>query len=270
MNSSLLILGLHRVGFPPPHAKIRGLFTTQRLLEFQIRLLKRRGYRFMTLRDAVSTNTGRRAVITFDDGYADNFTNALPVLEKHNVPATVFIVTGDVGQQDVVWEEACEDLPADILDWRQISELGSKGWEIASHADEHVHLERRSESEQMEIIGRSIDKLEAMTGESPVSFAYPYGSYNRDTKNVLKRLGIRAAVTINPTRADDDLSARDLLELPRLAVGGRHFYHYLRIFRQTVRVAGLLPEKFIGLPDQSAAGAWPDRSSRLANDEIVP
>ena len=101
-------LGLHRVGFPPPDAKIRGLFISPKLLSFQIWLLKRRGYRFMTLRDAMVSNGTKRAVLTFDDGYTDNLTAALPVLKKHNIPATLFIITGDVGRSDVVWEEAGE------------------------------------------------------------------------------------------------------------------------------------------------------------------
>src|SRR5262245_41930182 len=110
MSSQLLILGLHRVGFPPPNAKIRGLFISPRLLSFQIWLLKRRGYKFMTLRDAMSRNESKRAVLTFDDGYADNLSAALPVLKKHNVSATLFVITGDVGKEDVVWDEAGEKL----------------------------------------------------------------------------------------------------------------------------------------------------------------
>jgi len=248
MSSQLLILGLHRVGFPPPNAKIRGLFISPRLLSFQIWLLKRRGYKFMTLRDAMSRNESKRAVLTFDDGYADNLSAALPVLKKHNVSATLFVITGDVGKEDVVWDEAGEKLPADLLDWDSLAELKTNGWEIASHGHAHIHLERYSEAEQEDVILRSLDEIESRTDERPVSFAYPYGSYDQRTKRVLKRLGVQFAVTIDPARYDDDLAARDHLELTRLSVGGRHFYHYVRAFIRTAKVAGLIPERIFGMP----------------------
>jgi peptidoglycan/xylan/chitin deacetylase (PgdA/CDA1 family) len=237
MSSRLLILGLHRVGLPPRNAKIRGLFISPRLLSFQLSFLKFLGYRFFTLRDSMLEPDLKNAVITFDDGYADNITTALPVLKKHNVPATLFIITGDVGKKDVVWEEAGEDLPADILDWESLAELKANGWEIASHADEHVHLARYAESQQEELISRSITEIEEKIGERPVSFAYPYGSYDQSTKRVLKRLGIQFAVTINPARFEDDFSGRDYLELTRMSLGGRHFYHYFKAFIRTMRVA---------------------------------
>jgi peptidoglycan/xylan/chitin deacetylase (PgdA/CDA1 family) len=246
MSSHLLILGLHRVGHPPRHAKIRGLFTTPDLLAFQIRLLRTLGYRFMTLRDAVANaNKGERvAVLTFDDGYADNITAALPILKRFDVPATIFVITGDVGKKGVVWNEAGEKLPADILTWEDLSYLRDNGWEIASHADQHVHLDRYDESAQEGFISRSIAEIENNLGERPISFAYPYGHYNRVTKKVLKRNGVQLAVTTVPARYDDDLAPRDFLELSRLAVGGRRLDHYAKaLFRTLKATTGFAPSR---------------------------
>src|SRR5262245_55906275 len=148
MGSQLLILGLHRVGFPPPQAKIRGLFISPKLLEFQLSMIQKMGYRFLTLKNALAEPEGKNAVITFDDGYADNYTNALPVLQKFNAPATIFVITKDIGQKNIVWREAGEDLPADIVSWEMLSHLQSQGWEIGSDAHEHIHLANYSEAEQ--------------------------------------------------------------------------------------------------------------------------
>ncbi|MEP7076407.1 MAG: polysaccharide deacetylase family protein [Acidobacteriota bacterium] len=236
MSSQLLILGLHRVGQPPVDATIRGLFITPRLLSFEIYLLKLLGYRFATLRDAMIENDRNVAVITFDDGYSDNLTAALPVLRKHGVPATIFVVTNDIGKCDVVWEEAGEKLPADLACWRSLAKLRADGWEVASHAHEHVHLTARSEESQAELVKRSMDLIEEHLGERPISFAYPYGDYDEVTKRVLFRQGIRYAVTTDPANFSDDLVPRDNHSLTRLCLGGRHFYHYFRALFRTLRV----------------------------------
>jgi peptidoglycan/xylan/chitin deacetylase (PgdA/CDA1 family) len=247
MNSRLLILGLHRVGRPPRSAKIRGLFVTPRLLSFQLHLLRFFGYRFFTLRDAIANydKAEKIAVLTFDDGYMDNFTAALPLLKRFGAPATVFVITGDVGKKDVVWDQAGEDLPADILDWAALAQLKENGWEIASHAHEHIHLARYDELTQEEMIRRSINEITTNLGEQPVSFAYPYGSFDETTKRVLKRNGIQLAVTTKRARPDDDLVARDYLELSRLSIGGRRFYHFGKAFVRTVKATmGFAPHRF--------------------------
>lgn len=237
MNSRTLILGLHRVGQPPASAKIRGLFTTPRLLTFELWLLRKLGFRFLTLSEAMNDVSGWSAVITFDDGYADNVQNALPILERFGARATIFVITDDVGKCDVVWDEAGEKLPADMLSWEDLRELQSHGWEIGSHGHKHVHFDRRNAASQESLVCDSVFQIEEKLGTVPISFAYPYGVFNETTKNALRRFGIRYAVTTNPY--GDNQSVEDALELRRLSIGGRHVLHYLRAFRQTLGFVGL-------------------------------
>ena len=58
----------------------------------------------MTLRDAFADRSGSRAVVTFDDGYADNYSTAFPLLNSLGIPATMFVITSDVGRKSVIWE----------------------------------------------------------------------------------------------------------------------------------------------------------------------
>ena len=268
MNSQLLILGLHRVGCPPPDAKIRGLFISPRLLSFQLALVQKMGYRFSTLKNALAEPAGKHAVITFDDGYADNFTNALPVLEKFNAPATVFVITGDVGGRRVVWREAGEDLPADLLDWDKLARLQRQGWEIGSHAHRHIHLARYDETEQQSVIEKSLVEIKNNLGIAPVSFAYPYGSYNRTTTEILRRSGIKYAVTTVPARRENALPTRNLLELSRVSLGGRKPHHYVKSFLRTVKAVGA----FAPLKVLTTQTPLPPANLSLypANDNVMP
>jgi len=238
MDSIVLILGLHRVGRPPANAKIRGLFVTPELLSFEIWLLKKLGYRFATLKDALLAPAGKIAVITFDDGYEDNYTVGLPVLERHGVPATVFVVTGDVGEKAVVWDEAGEDLPADMLTWEMLAELQSRGWEIGSHGHHHVHFDRQRPDRQESSICQSVRAIEKALGTVPISFAYPYGAFSGATKALLRQVGLRFAVTTERPAPTDLAEPDDLLELKRVAIGGRRFYHFFRCASRTLTATG--------------------------------
>lgn len=244
MPSKILILSLHRIGFPPPNARIRGLFTTPRLLKFQLRFLKMLGYRFATLRDALQVSDGKVAVVTFDDGYADNFTEGLPVLQRLDIPATVFVITGDVGARQLSWDEAGEKLPADFMSWDDLRVLSACGWEIGSHAHSHIHLARYAKERQQYEIVRSVREIEENLGETPVSFAYPYGSYDQRTMEVLRQTGIKNAVTIKSPTANDLTDAQCRLELSRVSIGGRNLDHYFKSIFRTLKatgVAGLVP-----------------------------
>jgi len=238
MEDQILILALHRVGKPPREATLRGLFTSERLLRFQVRLLEAVGFRFTTLREAMSGGGGRKAVITFDDGYLDNLTNALPVLGPMNVPATVFAITGDVGKRGCTWDEAGDKTPSDMLTWEQLRELAAKGWEIGAHADEHVHLAKRPPSEQMKAIRSSVRSIEERLGTEPISFAYPYGSYTEETKGILRSLRVRFAVTTRKPSPGELRPSDDHLELKRLAVGGWAWHHFAKVAIRSLAVIG--------------------------------
>lgn len=239
MRSQILILSLHRIGLPPSGATHRCLFTTPSLLAFQIRFIKMLGFKFVTLKEALESDSGKLAVITFDDGYQDNFSAGLPVLEKHNVPATVFVITGDVAARAKSWSEAGEKLPADLMDWQTIKTLSAKGWEIGSHAHEHIHLARHKPARQRSAIERSIREIENNLGETPVSFAYPYGSYDATTKNILNKCGIKYAVTINSADKRRPTREEERLELSRISIGGRLFHHYCKSVLRTLKATGL-------------------------------
>ena len=103
----LVIVQHHRVGWPPPSARYKRMFTTPALLAFQVRLLGLAGYRFLTLGDAMAA-PGKRAVVTFDDGYRDNKDYAYPILKKEGVPFAIYVPTAFPDRMGKLWWVALE------------------------------------------------------------------------------------------------------------------------------------------------------------------
>jgi peptidoglycan/xylan/chitin deacetylase (PgdA/CDA1 family) len=203
------------------------MWVSPSLLKFQISLLQTRGYSFYTLSEAMSRrpNSGLIAAITFDDGYEDNLSLGLPVLQTLNVPATVYVVTGDVGGRRVIWGESGDKVPSDLMSWDQLKHLQNAGWEIGSHAHDHVHLGRRPAVEQQQLISQSYDVLSKNLGIAPQSFAYPYGSFDANTPELIRLAGFSNAVTTDSGKNDEH---SDPFLLKRFPARGYKPHHYLK------------------------------------------
>lgn len=223
----MLILNYHRVGTPPASVRYRGMYVTPQHLAWQVKILKWLGFEFTTVSEGVRRGCPKKCVaITFDDGYRDNFAAGFPVLKKANVPATVYVVTGDVGKTGVIWPEAGDKVSSDLMTWSDLKTLEQNGWEIGSHAADHVHLGRRTRDEQKHFIESSWRQMAEGLGHSPFSFAYPYGSYNSDTLAILTELKCQAAVTIKSEGSNTEHTPP--LELFRVAGKGYRMNHFLR------------------------------------------
>jgi peptidoglycan/xylan/chitin deacetylase (PgdA/CDA1 family) len=113
--------------------------------------------------------------ITFDDGYRDNFDNALPILEKLSLPATFFVVSDWVGTDVVPWWDRERGVRHRWMTWDQVRSLTGKGFEVGAHTRTHVDLGKVSQAEAWEeILGARLE-LERQLEASVESFAYPYG-----------------------------------------------------------------------------------------------
>jgi peptidoglycan/xylan/chitin deacetylase (PgdA/CDA1 family) len=155
----------------------------------------------------------RQALITFDDGYRDNYQNAFPILKRLKLSATIFLTTGYIGKlykkpryKSVPWRR-------DYLNWREVKKMAKYGLTFGAHTVSHPYLSRLSYQAQREEIRGSLEtlghKVPSIKSQVPSKiFCYPYGEYNADTIKILKKLRVNMAFTVRPgawRKGDDPL-----------------------------------------------------------------
>lgn len=143
--------------------------------------------------------------ITFDDGYEDNYTHALPLLEEHACPATFFVtvglVDGDHSAADRI--ASVRQVPTSEirpLSWGQVAELRSAGHSVGAHTWSHPNLGRLAEPEVRSELGRSKARLEEQLGAVVDQFAYPFGKrgphFSSSTMELVAAEGYALAVSV--------------------------------------------------------------------------
>jgi peptidoglycan/xylan/chitin deacetylase (PgdA/CDA1 family) len=157
----------------------------------------------------------RSVLLTFDDGYADFPTHALPLLVKYGFRATMFVVTDLVGASNV-WDEQLDERIA-LMDWPTLLELDEQGVELGSHTASHRPLVSLSTADVARELCRSRSALHERLGSGVRSICYPYGLHDAAVLSLAGGCGYHFGVTTNEWHAS---FGDDLLELPRVEVRG--------------------------------------------------
>ncbi|MEF3304067.1 polysaccharide deacetylase family protein [Paenibacillus sp. GYB003] len=205
---SIPVLNYHSIGIEPDNNAV----LDPKKLDAQMAHLKKEGYTALTLRQFTDIWDGRlkapdkSVLLTFDDGYADNYTEAMPILRKYGYTAIMFVSPGMVGQDGY------------FADWEQIREMAEAGWDIQPHGMTHPYLSKLTVQEQRFEIAESIRQLKEQTGIDTVVFCYPYGVRNKDTIKLLEEHNVRFAFTIDQGRTE---RTQNPLLLKRIFVGGK-------------------------------------------------
>ena len=136
----------------------------------------------------------RAAVVTFDDGYEDNYTNAFPVLKESKIPALIFLTAGFIGTRKIMPHDA-GDNPAYnyLLSWNQVMEMAHEGITFGSHTLTHANLGANWVDVNREI-RESKQIIEKRLNGQVWAISYPFG-LRRDFNQEVKRLSERAGYT---------------------------------------------------------------------------
>lgn len=181
-RAGLPVLVYHKVGYPPRGSKLKKLWVTPAQFRRHIRYLLRRGYNTVLFSDLEAAFRGRKpllpnpVLVTFDDGYRNNYSEAFPVLRETGAKANIFLVCASVGKANT-WHDPSTEPWVDMMDWDMIKEMAASGLvEFGSHTMTHPDLPRIAADEAVWEIRESKKRLEEKTGSAITAFAYPYGA----------------------------------------------------------------------------------------------
>ncbi len=189
----LPILMYHHAGEPPVGAdELRqGLTVSAADLEAQMSYLKQAGYQPITearLFKALflgETLPPKPVMLTFDDGYSDNFDVAAPILEKYGFPATFYIITEKVGVPE-------------YMTWDQIVSLDRSGMDIGSHTATHPDLTTLGAADLRQELSGSAETLKNKLGHPVYWLCYPAGKYDGDVLKFSRDAGYLLATSTEP------------------------------------------------------------------------
>jgi peptidoglycan/xylan/chitin deacetylase (PgdA/CDA1 family) len=191
-SADVPILMYHYISASPSaQDRIRyGLSVPPEMFEAQLQLLSDNGYTTISLRDLYEYLAIGKAlpakpiILTFDDGYLDNYTHAFPILQKYDMTGTFFVLTGPADDGDPAY-----------LTWDMITEMSNAGLDIQLHCREHFDLRNRSfDWLVFQLIGGR-QSIEGHTGKPVIFMAYPSGKYDAAVLRFLRGNNFWAAVT---------------------------------------------------------------------------
>lgn len=202
------VLLYHRIITDSSQAGVHGTYVTLKQIEAHFRYLKKHGYTPITFRQLPLINRFNAArkyiILTFDDGYRDNYNLLMPLLDKYQFKAVIYLVTGKAENN---WDMKDEGRTFPLLTREQIIEMSRRGIEFGAHTINHVDLTQVGVEEAWKEITGSRSYLQALLGKKVNTFAYPYGKVNDAIEELVKKAGFKYGIgtTSGPLALQEDL-----------------------------------------------------------------
>ena len=198
------ILVYHHIDFSPSNGRY---YVSPAEFERQMYLLHKWGYKTISVELLVTAiKKGallppRPILLTFDDGTLSTFNNAFPIMRKYNFTGTTYIIYNYIGAEN-------------YMNVDKLRELVAAGWEIGSHSLSHENLTENPKHQNNEII-ESRRRLQSLLDVPILSFAYPFGAYDKDSLQYVRDAGYTAAMGLGNTARQNN---QNIFYLYRLAI----------------------------------------------------
>jgi peptidoglycan/xylan/chitin deacetylase (PgdA/CDA1 family) len=184
-----------------------------------MRILYESDVKVVPLRDVLKLiNNGQSieqmVAITFDDGFRNFYKHGLPVLQRYNFPATLFLVTDYCGKNNGWPSQRNSIVSRPLLSWAEVSEMSKDGVSFGSHTMSHPDLRRLPVREVEKELVASKKAIEDATSQPVEMFAYPYG-YSNETVRVFTRthFSLACSTTLGFVSPGSDLFALERLDM---------------------------------------------------------
>jgi peptidoglycan/xylan/chitin deacetylase (PgdA/CDA1 family)/glycosyltransferase involved in cell wall biosynthesis len=199
----LPVLMYHKIP-DAPLATRHQIFVTKENFKKHLAYFKVHGFTPITFLDYQDFASGRRPlagfprrpiILTFDDGYTDNYTNLLPLMRQYGYRGVLYLL-GDFDIRYNQWDADFDPTEprADIMDRTQKQAFVAAGWEIGAHTMHHAKLPDLPAAEALAEMRQSKAALEEALNTEVISFAYPYGALNEQVKTLAQQAGFTYAV----------------------------------------------------------------------------
>ncbi|GAB4251727.1 MAG: hypothetical protein Kow0079_05920 [Vicingaceae bacterium] len=219
-NKYLLpVLMYHRVVEKRSDAGKHKIYVFKEQFEKQLQYLKYNGYEAITFNQLQQfnpqTDLSKKIILTFDDGYIDNYEIALPLLEKYGFNAVLFLVTR---LKTNTWGVKDGEPEIPMMNDEQLKALIDYGIEIGGHTQHHMPINEIPENKALEEVTGCKNDIKERFGIDPISFAYPFGGIHQKAKEIVKNAGFKFGIATNtgPLNIWDDL-----MQIRRIDIGPR-------------------------------------------------
>jgi peptidoglycan/xylan/chitin deacetylase (PgdA/CDA1 family) len=177
----LRVLCYHKIGVPPAGSKLKDLWVSPKSFRAQVKYLLDHGYKtllFSDLKKAFDSGAAlpeKSVLITFDDGYENNYSQAWPILSELGAKGNIFVVYNTIGKANL-WHNPASEAWVNMATLAQLKEMQESGViEYGSHTMNHPHLSALKLDDAAWEMEESKRQLEAAFGREMCAFAYPYG-----------------------------------------------------------------------------------------------
>jgi len=204
------VLSYHSIGEDNSYISL----STQ-IFEKQIIFLKKLGYVSINFNE-IDQNKKNQIIITFDDGYKDILTNALPILKRHNFKATCFFITNLIGKNNQ-WDEKKKNFKIkNIMNDDDIKKWIYSGMGVQSHSHNHFDLTKLSNNDIIKELEISKNYFKDKFNIESDVFCYPFGKVNKNVYELTKKI-YKNAVTTNRSRYN--INKHSPFLIPRIDMG---------------------------------------------------
>lgn len=216
------VIMYHRVIKDESEKGVHGTYVTVEQFEEQMKYLKKKGYETVTFKDMLNNGYKKRfdkdkkwIMLTFDDGYKDNYENAFPILKKYNFKGIIYILDGIEYNKWDVDNPGNPEKRFTLMTQDEILEMQNYGIEFGGHTSSHPRLAELNIDVAKKEIFNSKNNIEKTIGKELLSFAYPYGSLNEEVKKIPQDAAYKFAVA---TDSGSIVFSDDLFEIRRIGI----------------------------------------------------